>query len=77
MRVVAWATVVLAGLLALAFLLVFVDLDSTKIASKNTVAYVEMAIALILLCGFALVALRATRRVRRQPRSDWTTADGR
>src|ERR1035437_6491811 len=37
MRVVAWATVVLAGLLALAFLLVFVELDSTKIASKNTV----------------------------------------
>jgi peptidoglycan/LPS O-acetylase OafA/YrhL len=77
MRVVAWATVVLAGLLALAFLLVFVDLDSTKIASRDTVAYVEMAIALILLCGFALVALRASRRVRRQPRSDWTTADGR
>jgi hypothetical protein len=64
---VAWVTLVLAGILAFGFLLVLIDLVSTKIANGSAYVYADMAIALILLSGAASVASRTFRRIRLRP----------
>ena len=66
MKALAWVTLVLAGILALGFFLVLIDLVSTKIANGSIYAYADMALALVLFCGSAYVALRSFRRIRPQ-----------
>lgn len=65
MRELAWASLVVAGILTLCSFLVFLDLLITKIASANIYAYEAMAAALVLLAGSALVTSRAVIRIRR------------
>jgi hypothetical protein len=68
MKTLAWVSLVLAGILALALFLVVIDLVATKIAIGSIYAYADMGVALILFCGSVYVALRSFRRIRLQPR---------
>jgi hypothetical protein len=63
MKALAWAALVLAGILTFGFFLVLIDLISTKIASGNIYAYSDIALALVLFCGSAYVTLRSFRRI--------------
>lgn len=67
MKALAWLAMVLAGILALGFFLVFIDLVSTKITNGSASAYLDMALALGLFCGSAYVASRSIRRIRSEP----------
>ena len=66
MKVLAWLTMFLAGILALGFLIVFVDLSATKIFNGDLFMYMDMALARLLVGGTSYIALRAFRSIRRQ-----------
>jgi hypothetical protein len=66
MKALAWIALILAGILALGFFLVLVDLVFTKFANGSVSSYEDMGLALVLFFVSACVTLRSFQCIRLQ-----------
>ena len=66
-RVLAWLVVLLGGVLALGFLLVFVAFLVVGIGSGDMARYASILVTLVLFGAATSLAFRSLNRVRRPP----------